>query len=212
MTLLTIQEAIARVRELQTAVLERRRFKGFSGRTRMISGSVALAAAAAMSSNWFPSSVPAHVAAWGAVFVVALVLNGVAMLWWFWRDPATQRDLRALRPLLDVVPPLAVGGLLTAAMILHETYQFLFGIWMCLFGLTNMASRLVLPKWIWGVGLFYIVAGAICLLAPASDFLNPWPMGIVFFAGEWAGGIILHCDDTRNVPAPGRIGGYDIDG
>jgi hypothetical protein len=211
MTLLSVQEAIARVRELQTAVLERQRFKGFSGRTRMISGTIALGAAAAMSSSWFPRDELVLVAAWGVVFVVAFVLNAVALMWWFWRDPVAHHDLRTLRPLIDVVPPLLVGGLLTAAMILHQTYHFLFGIWMCLFGLTNMASRLVLPKWIWGVGLFYIVAGAICLLAPDLDFGNPWPMGVVFFAGEWAGGIILHCDDTRNVRAPGHDEGILLD-
>lgn len=205
MTLLNVQEAIAQVRELHSAVMERRRFKGFSGRSRMISGSIALAAAGMMSAGWFPSRPLAHVAAWGAVFILAFLLNGGAMLWWFWRDPVTRRDLRVLRPLLDVVPPLVVGGLLTAAMILHGAYQYLFGVWMCLFGLTNMACRMVLPKWIWGVGFFYILAGALCLLAPTADFLNPWPMGVVFFAGEWAGGIILHVDDTRNVKAPGML-------
>jgi hypothetical protein len=27
--------------------------------------------------------------------------------------------------------------------------------------------------------------------------MNPWTMGIVFFAGEWAGGLILYADDKR---------------
>ena len=199
MSMLSIHEALANVREMQQAVLERQKFKGYSGRARMLSGGIALVAAALMSLPFFPERNLAHVLGWGGVFVVAFMLNLVAILWWFSHDPVAKRDVRMLRPVVDVVPPLFVGGLLTATMILHHQFQYLFGIWMCLFGLTNMASRMVLPKWIFGVGVFYIVAGALCLLAPSIEFTNPWPMGVVFFAGEWVGGLILHYDGTRNV-------------
>ena len=202
----SIHEALAHVRELQQAVLERQKFRGYSGRARMVSGSVALVAAGVMAHSVFPDRNLAHVLGWGAVFLVALVLNLVAIAWWFLHDPAAGRDVRVLRPVVDVVPPLLVGGLLTATLILHREFQYLFGIWMCLFGLTNMASRMVLPKWVLGVGVFYIAAGALCLLSPSMEFTNPWPMGVVFCAGEWAGGLILHYDGTRNVE---RVRGED---
>lgn len=201
MSLMSIQEALAHVRELQQAVLERQRFTGYSGRARMMSGGVALLAAALMGSSWYPRTDMAHVMGWGSVFVLALLLNGVALVWWFLHDPVAGRDIRVLRPILDVLPPLAVGGLLTAAMLVNGQVQYLFGIWMCLFGLTNMASRMVLPSMIWVVGGFYLAAGAICLLVPGVDFRNPWPMGVVFCIGEWVGGLVLHYDGTRNVPA-----------
>jgi hypothetical protein len=35
------------------------------------------------------------------------------------------------------------------------------------------------------------------LLTPHASLANPWPMGIVFFAGEWAGGLILYFDERR---------------
>lgn len=197
---MNIQEALAHVRELQQAVLERQRFKGYSGRARMMCGGLALLAAAVMSSARYPGTDLAHVMGWGCVFVVALLMNGVALGWWFLHDPVAHRDIRVLRPILDVLPPLAVGGLFTAAMVLNGQMQYLFGVWMCLFGLTNMASRMVLPWMIWVVGVFYLVAGAICLLAPGLDFQNPWPMGVVFCIGEWVGGLVLHYDGTRNVP------------
>ncbi len=202
MSLMNIHEALAHVRELQQAVLERQRFKGYSGRARMMSGAVALIAAGVMASSLMPERNLAHILGWGAVFVVALFMNGVALLWWFLNDPISHRDIRVMRPIIDVLPPLAVGGLLTATMILHGHYQYLFGIWMCLFGLTNMASRMVLPTMVWVVGLFYLAAGGLCLLAPGVDFQNPWPMGVVFCVGEWVGGLVLHYDGTRNVRAP----------
>ncbi len=66
---------------------------------------------------------------------------------------------------------------------------------MCHFGLANLASRHVLPKHNSLIALFYIAGGGICLLLQVP-FENPWPMGIVFFLGEWAGGFILHFDGT----------------
>lgn len=195
-----VTEALANVRELQRAVLERQRFHGFSGRARMTSGTLALTAAAVMSMDVFPRTNLAHVLGWGAVFVMAFFMNAVALACWFASDHGGRREMRSIRPVLDVIPPIVVGGLLTAVMILNRKYEFLFGIWMCLFGLTNMATRMVLPKLIWGVGVFYLAAGATCLLAPHMDFTNPWPMGIAFFAGEWVGGLVLHYDGSRYVP------------
>lgn len=209
-----VSEALAHVRELQKAVLERQRFRGFSGRARMVSGSLALLAAAVMASSWFPQRVLWHILGWGGVFVMAFFVNAFAILFWYLRDAGVARDSRAIRPVIDVIPPIAVGGVLTATMILHGHYQFLFGIWMCLFGLTNMATRMVVPRQIWIVGLFYLTAGALCLLPPNLNFLNPWPMGIIFFAGEMIGGLVLHYDGTRyltqSIPAtPEEEENYD---
>jgi hypothetical protein len=199
MNLLNVNEALDHVREVTQAVLERQRFRGYSGPSRILSGSIALVAAVVMSSELFPDRNLAHILGWGGVFMIAFFLNAVAVIRWFLHDPVTHRNFRVLKPTLDVLPPIAVGGVLTAVMIWHQQYQYLFGIWMCLFGLTNMASRMVLPRLIWLVGAFYITAGAMCLLAPGIDFRNPWPMGIVFFAGELVGGCVLHMDGTRNV-------------
>ena len=200
MSLPSIQEALGYVRDVQQALVERQRFKGYSGPARMASGTIALAAAAIMAAPFYPEKPVAHLAGWGAVFVVAFVMNTVALATWFFFDPLPRRDVRALKPIIDVIPPLVVGGLLTAALIVHGRYEYLFGVWMCLFGLTNMASRIFLPRLVWVVGLFYLGAGAVCLLAPRVDFMNPWPMGTVFFAGEWAGGLVLFHDGTRKLP------------
>lgn len=192
-----VQDALSQVRELQQAILQRLRFKGFSGPTRAISGSLALFAAGVMATPWFPYKTEAHMVVWGSLFMVALLLNTGALVYWFFRDHQVNRDLRRLSPVLDVIPPLVVGGILTVALVLHGQHRYLFGVWMCMFGLTNLASRHVLPWPICIVGTFYILCGVLFLLAPKVSFLNPWPMGMVFFAGEWAGGLILHFDDRR---------------
>ncbi len=192
-----LKDALLQVRQLQQAVVERQRFRGYSGRARMISGSLALLAAAAMATAQFPPTTRAHVLGWGGVFVVALVLNGGALLYWFFRDPRVSSDIWRLRPILDSIPPLVVGGALTFTLIVHGFHAYLFGVWMCMFGLTNLASRYVLPRLVSLVGAFYVVCGVGWLLCPRVSFLNPWPMGLVFFAGEWASGLILHFDQSR---------------
>jgi hypothetical protein len=118
-------------------------------------------------------------------------------LYWFFNDPRVNRNIWRLKPTIDFLPPLFVGGVLTFTMIISGLYDYLFGVWMCMFGLSNLASRNVLPGPITLVGLFYLVCGSAWLIAPDVSFLNPWPMGIVFFAGEWGGGLVLHLDQTR---------------
>ncbi len=205
----SIAEALDQVRQLQHAVLERIRFHGFSGPTRAISGTVALAMAVLMSTPYYPQSARAHLLGWLGVLFVALALNGGALIYWFVHDAGVQRNPRRLRPVLDVVPPLFVGGVLSIALILRQQPDLLFGIWMLMFGLANLASRHVLPRAINLVGLFYIVSGAAWILTPGMSFMHPWPMGIVFFAGEWAGGLILYLDHKRMEQAAPRF--FDAD-
>ncbi len=192
-----ILDALEQVRQLQHALLQRIRFHGFSGPTRAISGTLALFMAILMSTHFYPQTTRAHLLGWGGVLMVAMLLNGGALVAWFLRDKSVQRNPRRLRPVLDVIPPLFVGAVLTAALILRGQPDLLFGIWMLMFGLTNLASRHVLPRAINWVGLFYIIAGSAWILTPGMSFMHPWPMGIVFFAGEWAGGLILYIDDKR---------------
>lgn len=189
-----IHQALDQVRELRHKIIEKQRFKGYSGRARALSGTVALLAAMFMATDLCPRTVFAHVFGWGTVFAIAILLNYGALVYWFLFDPTVRRDWRKLRPVLDIMPPIAFGGVLTFAFLLHGEYHLLFGMWMGLFGLANLASRHVLPREIIVVGLFYFTAGAICLIKPTLQFTNPWPMGIVFFFGEWLGGVVLHFD------------------
>ncbi len=182
---------------MQQSVLTRQRFGGYSGPARAVSGTAALMAAAIMTSPYYPQTPQAHFVGWGAVFVFALTLNGGALLYWFLNDSRVKRDIHRLVPILDGIPPLIVGGALTVMLALNGVSQCLFGAWMCMFGLTNLASRYVLPRHISYVGVFYVLCGVAWLLMPETTFLNAWPMGLVFFVGEWAGGLVLYFDERR---------------
>ncbi len=189
-----IHHALAQVQELQQKVLEKQRFKGYSGRARAIDGTVALAATLVMASRHFPKHFLPHFLGWAVVFTMAVTINYGALIYWFLFDPTVKRDYRRLKPVFDIIPPLFVGGVLTLALVMRGHYDLLFGTWMCLFGLANIATRHVLPRAITLVGMAYVFSGTTCLLSPGIEFTNPWPLGMVFFLGEWAGGLVIHYD------------------
>ncbi len=121
-----IKEALFQVRELQQLIMDRQHFRGYSGWARIASGTLALIVSAIMASRFYPANTRAHIMGWGALFVVALVLNGAALIYWFFNDPKVGRDIIRLKPLFDSLPALAVGGALTAAMLINDTHQYLF--------------------------------------------------------------------------------------
>jgi len=195
-----VHDAIRQVRDLRRRVLEAERFTGYSGQTRVVGGVVALLAALVMSRAWYPRSVDAHLIGWAIVAVIAAIGNYSALLVWFFFNPRMRPDIRRLVPTVDALPPLFVGGVLTASLILTSQFDLLFGAWMCLYGLANLSSRRVLPRAMWPLGAYYILAGCVFLFWPGVSFTSPWGMGLVFFLGEVAGGFIFHYNRKPDAP------------
>lgn len=192
-----IHEALGAVRHLREALIEKQRFTGYSGPVRMTTGVFSLVGAFIMGSRDFPVNLRAHLIGWGVVFLLSSLANLGAIAHWFLNEPRVRKHPRRLKPVLDFFPPLLVGAVLTALFVSQRQFDALFGTWMCMFGLTNLASRYVLPPGMILVGLFYITAGVFCLFSPSVVFTVPWPMGLVFFTGEMAGGAILYLDRRR---------------
>lgn len=187
-----IHDAIDQVRRMQELVLAKRRFRGYSGKARILGGVAALTGAFVFNRPGFPATAEAHLAGWAGVLAVGLLLNYGALAAWFLRDAAVRRDWLQLKPAVDALPALGVGAVLSLGLVLRGHYDLLFGSWMALYGLVHVAYRQSLPRANYAVGVFYLLCGAYCLLAPHVDFTNPWPMGVVFGAGELAGGVVLY--------------------
>ena len=186
-----VHDALQQIREIKVALIAGEKFTGYSGRTRAVAGTLTLLGTLVMSRPFFPEEAEAHLAGWSLVGLAALIANYSALLHWFFFHPNASRDWRRLVPAAEGLPPIFVGGVLSVVLVFHGMTDLLFGTWMCLFGLTNLSSRRVLPRGSWSLGLFYISCGTGCLLLPIS-FTNPWPMGIVFFIGELLGGYMFH--------------------
>ena len=108
-----IHDALAQVRELRQRILERQRFRGYSGGARMLAGALALVGAWIMAWESYPRDPYAHLLGWGMVFCLALFTNYGSLLYWFAKDAGLDGDVRMLLPTVEVFPPLIVGGLLT---------------------------------------------------------------------------------------------------
>lgn len=204
-----IHDALGQVRRLQEMIGARRAFLGYSGPARIAGGVAAIAGAALLARPGGAGSDPARLAGWGLVLVAALAANYGALAAWFLLDREAERDLRRLLPAADALPILGAGAALSAALVAQGAYDLLFGSWMCVYGLVHVPYRLTLPRANYAVGLFYVAAGALCLLTPLGRFANPWPMGLVFFVGETAGGLVLRSHRAR---AGAERAGEDADG
>lgn len=191
----SLSEALSQVKRLQDMLLHRQKFAGYSGPARMISGTAALATA------YLLDSMPVHhmtyLKGWVCLMLFCLVLNYFALVRWFMYDPLVKRRWGRLKPALEAMPPLLVGGLISCVLVRHEFYFLLYGVWMSMFGLAIIASRYILPRYSGWVGLFYVLCGTFFLAYNRLSFFNPWPMGMVFFIGEWVGGLILLLDHQR---------------
>jgi len=138
-----------------------------------------------------PATPVAHLVGWGIVCATCVLVNYLFLVYWFMFDEEVRRSPVTLKPALDALPALATGGALSAALVSTGNYDLLFGSWMCLYGLAQSAYRSSLPSEMYVIGIAYILCGIYCLLSPLTSFMNPWPMGLVFCAGEMVGGTIL---------------------
>ena len=186
-----IHDALAQVRRMQEIILERRSFRGYSGRARVTGAVATLAGSILMASKAYPQGEIAHLAGWATVLGIALVLNYGALGFWFLFNPKVKRNSAMLVPAVDALPALAMGALMSIGLVLRGQYDLLFGTWMILYGLAHVSYRQSLPPANYAVGAFYMACGVICYLWRGLKFTNPIPMGIVFFVGETVGGYVL---------------------
>jgi hypothetical protein len=187
-----IHDALAQVRRLQRLILEKRQFKGYSGTARFVSGTVTLLGSLLMGSPAYPQTEAAHLAGWLVILGVAVALNYGALILWYVQLPNDERKTDRALPVFDAFPALLTGAILSASLLLRGYPDLLFGIWMCLYGLAHTSCRRDLPREHWFLGIYYILCGTFFMLWQSSSFMNPWPMGLVFFIGESTGGIIFH--------------------
>jgi hypothetical protein len=186
-----IHQALEQVREIRKRVVDRQLFSGYSGNARIAGGGLSFLGALVLSSELVEQTNGAHFIGWGVVCGVAFFINLFALLRWHMRE-AGEKRLTRLRPVLDILGPFVVGAVLTAVFASEGLYDHLFGMWMLVFGLMNIASRHALPRSVWNLGWYYVACGVFYLLVwDERSFLDPWPMGVVFFIGEIAGGVIF---------------------
>ena len=196
-----IKQAIQEVRHLRRNILEKQLFKGYSGRARAIGGTVALGAAMGASLLPVEMGYQSMFLMWGGVFLCAILVNYGALGVWLLKDKNHRKT--DLSIVYAALPVWIVGGLLTLSLWRQFQYDLMYGCWMSLFGLAQAINRPRLPRRMVWVGTWYIACGALCLAFPGGLFMMPLVMGLVFFVGEFAAGMIMHTSNEGS-----RIGEF----
>lgn len=128
-------------------------------------GGVALVAAVAAETRLTPVE---WLATWLGASVVALTIGGWSMVRKARRAGTTVFSYPGRRFVLSYVPPIAVGALLTFALVRAGLYQALPGTWLLLYGTGVVTGGAFSARVVPLMGLCFMALGAIALLAPAS--------------------------------------------
>src|SRR3954470_10642557 len=148
-------------------------------------GGVALGAAApAADTRLTPAE---WLATWLGASVIALTIGGWSMVRKARHAGTTVFSYPGRRFVLSYVPPIAVGALLTFALVRAGLYQALPGTWLLLYGTGVVTGGAFSVRVVPLMGLCFMVLGAIALLGPATwgNFLMALGFGGLHVGFGW---------------------------
>ena len=192
-----LDEALAQISEIRQQMARSQVFRGYRSATTGFTAVVAGVAAAAQAA-WVTDpllQLDRYLAVWCTAAVVSVAVVGLEM---------AVRSRRSGSPLQRQItwvvvdqfaPSLAAGGLLTyvIAQFARPAGWMLPGLWAILFSLGLFASRRFMPRGVFLIGGYYLLAGLVCLtLDPATRALSPWTMGVMFGAGQLMTAVFLY--------------------
>ena len=177
------------IAEIRQQVARTEVFRGYRSMPVAFSGLLALGTAA-FQALWLPDPQDhpgPYLTLWfGAAFISALAA-GMEMALRSWTSPSSwKREITRLA-VGQFLPCLVAGGFLTVVVALFAptSLWLLPGLWQILFSLGIFASYRLLPRPIFGVAVFYLSAGLVCLaLGQGEAALSPWLMGVPFGIGQ----------------------------
>jgi hypothetical protein len=208
-----LDEALDQISQIRQQMARAQVFRGYRSATTLFTAVVAVVAALAQAA-WVPQpmrgveapaggsgyrdvdtywggnaygSLNAYLATWCAAAVVSIVVVGAEMVVRSRRSGSSLQRQITLVVVDQFAPSLAAGALLTfvVARFARDAAWMLPGLWAILFSLGLFASRRFLPRGVFLIGGYYLVAGLVCLtLDRKAAALSPWTMGVVFGAGQ----------------------------
>jgi hypothetical protein len=193
-----LRDALAQISEIRLQMARTEVFRGYRAAPVAISGVLAFVAAG-IQAIWITEPAD-QIAAYLSLWVVAAVASGVAAGVGMvvggrhaghsvWRRRITWLAIE------QFVPCLVAGGLATAALLVGslDSLWLLPGLWQVFFSLGIFASCRLLPRPIFGVGVFYLASGVTCLAVARGDAAcSPWAMGVPFGVGQFLAAAILY--------------------
>jgi len=192
-----LREALSQITAIRAQIARTETFRGYRAATVGFSGLMALAGAA-LQAVWIPQPaehVGAYLALWIGAAAVSVLVCGAEMAVRSYRATSPLTRQLTLLAVEQFLPCVVAGGLLTYAMATFATQSLwmLPGLWAIVFSLGVFASCRLLPRQIFWVGTYYLVAGiAVLALARAEAAFSPWAMAATFGVGQMLAAAILY--------------------
>ena len=201
-----LHKALSQISAIREHIARGAEFRGYGPSTLAATGLLALLAAGAQSS-WLKDperEITGYLAIWISTAAVSLLIISVETV-------VRVRRLHVgltgpmLHSAVEQFLPAIVAGLALTVVLLRFAPQSLWmlpGLWQIVFSLGVFASCRFLPRAMYAVGIWYLVAGFICLsLGGGQRTLSPWMMGVPFGVGQLLVAAVLQ-DNYRNVDEP----------
>jgi hypothetical protein len=194
-----LREALTQIAEIRQQMARGELFRGYRAATTAFSGIVALVTGIVQMSL-LPLQAPgwdSHaVTLWVAAAALCVAVVGAEMIFRTLRSSSKVQRSLTLLAVEQFVPSVAAGALLTWILLdfLPGQIALLPGLWMMLFSLGVFASCRLLPRWVFVVAGFYLLAGVLTLILASRGqvrLLNLC-MGAVFGTGQLAMAAILY--------------------
>ncbi len=193
-----LNEAIGRISEIHKRLVRTETFRGFHSLTVGFTGLLGIVAAF-VQGNCIERPIEHigdYLTLWVGAALVNLVVIGAELAYrWMSTDSPLKQRL-TVQAIQQFSPCLAAGGLFTGIIVTcaPEAVWILPGLWAVFFSLGVFACCRLLPSSVAWVGAYYMLAGAICLIAGRGEYvLSPWLMAGTFGIGQWlAAGILSY--------------------
>jgi hypothetical protein len=184
-----LRQALDDISAIRSQVARGTQFRGYGPLSVASTGILAMLVAAAQA-RWAPASqhdLKSFLAIWITTAAVAVLLSALETLFRV-RRVHSGLALEMIQAAVEQFLPCVVVGMLLTVVLMRIAPQdawMLPGLWAVVFSLGIFASCRFLPRQIFAVGAWYLVAGLICLLVAANHHaLLPWAMGIPFGVGQ----------------------------
>lgn len=198
-----LNEALTEITAIRSQIVRTAEFRGYGPMTVAMTSLVAVAAAE-LQARLLPGAahdVVTYLTLWISTAAIAASLIGIEMVIRSRTIHSGLAQEMIFHAVEQLVPSLIAGVLITAVLIrvAPETVWMLPGLWQVVFSLGVFASARFLPRAVFAVAAWYLVAGLVCLWWAATErALSPWMMGLPYGIGQLLAAAILRWSETGN--------------
>jgi hypothetical protein len=192
-----LHEALSQISAIREQVARTETFRGYRAAPVAFSGLVACLAAALQYAfiDAPGQNFAAYLGLWIGAALLSMLVTGVAMLLYCRKSTYPLSRTNTMLAVGQFLPSVVAGGLV--AFILFEQVPdalwMMPGLWSIFFSLGIFASYRLLPKATFWVGVFYMLAGVLCLIWARNDLaFSPLAMGVPFGVGQFLSAAILY--------------------